>query len=120
MTFFYSNANDSRIQSSSSHLLVKEEEPKTVSNSLQLCDCVTNTLDRGHLVKVNYRLLIAHHLIFEELVYEVGEMGVSLGVGALGEFEQALVDSLLQLKGSLHRLKAATPLHSDLMDFRGR
>ena len=51
---------------------------------------------------------------------KIREIGVSLGVGALGEFEQALVDSLLQLKGSFHRLKAATPLHSDLRDFRGR
>ena len=54
------------------------------------------------------------YLILQELVYKVGEVGVTLGVRGLGELEQALVHHLLQLEGGLHCLEASAPLHAHL------
>merc|ERR1711971_529308 len=93
MTIEFPNPN------SNSHLLVKEEESKAVSDPLQLCDCVSDALDGGHL-------------ILQELVYKVREVRVSLGVRGLGDLEQALVHHLLQLQGGLHCLEATAPLHA--------
>merc|ERR1719397_931805 len=93
------NANDSRVDNSCSHLLVKEMESKAISDPLQLRDRVSDALDGSHL-------------ILQELVHKVREVGVTLGVRGLGELEKALVHHLLQLEGGLHGLEAGAPLHA--------
>merc|ERR1711971_1114459 len=80
----------SRVANSCSHLLVKEEEAKAVSDPLQLCDCVSDALDGGHL-------------ILKELVDKVREVRVSLGVRGLGDLlEDTATASLALIGHQLH------------------
>merc|ERR550539_2216059 len=79
-------------------ILVDQVESKSGTGTLQLGDPLRDLLDGVHL------------LVQEVGLKEIAKMSVT--VGCLVHVEKTLVDSLLQLKGSLHGLQRSAPLHA--------
>merc|ERR1712203_803137 len=79
-------------------ILVDQVESKSGPGALQLGDPARDLLDGVHL------------LVQEVRLEEIAKMSVA--VGCLVHVEKTLVDSLLQLKGSLHGLERSAPLHA--------
>merc|ERR1711941_196044 len=77
-------------------ILVDQVESKPGTSALQLGDPARDLLDTVHL------------LVQEVCLKEIAKMGVA--VSCLVHVEKTLVDSLLQLKGSLHGLQRSAPL----------
>eukprot|EP00091_Calanus_sinicus_P024384 TRINITY_DN869_c0_g1_i3.p1 TRINITY_DN869_c0_g1~~TRINITY_DN869_c0_g1_i3.p1 ORF type:complete len:130 (+),score=17.22 TRINITY_DN869_c0_g1_i3:126-515(+) len=73
---------------------------KSISCSLYLGDHVSNLLDSFHLLGQVFSL------------QEVTKMSITLATSCFVEVKQTLVDSFLQLKGSLHGLQRSPPLHA--------
>merc|ERR1719494_12622 len=73
---------------------------KSISGTLDLGDHVSHLLDSFHL--------FPKILCFQK----VTEMSISFAVRSLVEVKKTLVDSFLQLQGSLHGLQRSAPLHA--------